>query len=71
MAWAVSMPIDAIKSVIQTHSHPESFVRTAASLLRSRGVRGLYNGVEVAIVRAFPANAALFVGYEYSRKLIS
>ena len=28
-------------------------------------------GIDVAIIRAFPANAALFVGYELSRKLMS
>ena len=25
---------------------------------------GLYNGVGVVVIRAFPANAALFLGYE-------
>jgi len=37
--------------------------------VRTRGVyRGVFAGVEVAVIRAFPANAALFVGYEYARK---
>ena len=34
------------------------------------GFLSLFAGIEVAVVRAFPANAALFVGYELSRKLM-
>jgi Mitochondrial carrier protein len=36
--------------------------------MSTQGYRGLVRGVEVAVIRAFPANAALFMGYEISRK---
>ena len=39
------------------------------SIYRARGFRGFFVGLEVAIVRAFPANAALFVGYELTKEL--
>ena len=39
--------------------------------MKKQGIRGLYNGIEVAVIRAFPANAALFLGYEITKKLIS
>lgn len=35
---------------------------------RERGVAGLYSGTFPALVRSFPANAALFLGYELTRR---
>ena len=34
------------------------------------GVRALYKGLSPTVVRAFPANAALFVTYEYTNKFL-
>lgn len=34
------------------------------------GVRALYSGLTPTMVRTFPANGALFLGYEVSRKLM-
>ena len=34
-------------------------------------MKGFIRGIEVAIIRAFPANAALFVGYEYTKKTLN
>ena len=34
------------------------------------GVRALYSGLKPTLIRAFPANGALFLAYEYSRKLM-
>lgn len=34
------------------------------------GVRALYSGLTPTMVRTFPANGALFLGYEASRKLM-
>lgn len=34
------------------------------------GVRALYSGLTPTVVRCFPANGALFLGYEVSRKLM-
>lgn len=34
------------------------------------GVRALYSGLAPTMVRTFPANGALFLGYEVSRKLM-
>lgn len=49
---------------------PLSIMNTYRQIVRQYGIRGLFAGVEVAIIRAFPANAALFVGYEWSRGLM-
>lgn len=34
------------------------------------GVFALYSGLKPTMIRAFPANGALFLAYEYSRKLM-
>jgi hypothetical protein len=71
VGWLMSIAPDTIKSTIQTAEVPLGIVATTRQVVAARGVAGLFNGVDVAIVRAFPANAALFVGYEMSRKLMS
>lgn len=70
IAWLASIGPDTIKSRIQTSLEPLSIRETAKDILRTRGVKGVLAGVEVAIIRAFPANAALFVGYETARKML-
>ena len=70
VAWVVSIAPDVIKSKIQTSAVPLTMIEAFRDVIRTRGVRGMFAGVEVAIIRAFPANAALFVGYEYSRKYL-
>jgi len=69
LAWVSSIVPDAVKSTIQTATHPKPFMVTLREIVATRGIyRGVFAGVEVAVIRAYPANAALFVGYEYARK---
>jgi len=70
IAWVASIAADTIKSQIQTSLKPKGILETMQEITSTRGVRGLFAGIEVAIIRAFPANAALFVGYEYARKFM-
>ena len=72
IAWACSIVPDSVKSRIQTSqslSNLPTGIETFKDIVKQRGYRGLFSGMEVAIVRAYPANAALFVGYEYAKKL--
>lgn len=68
VGWIISIAPDTIKSRIQTSESPLNFMNTARQIIGESGIRGLFAGIEVAVIRAFPANAALFVGYEWSRK---
>ncbi|GAB5029414.1 mitochondrial ornithine transporter 1-like isoform x1 [Nannochloropsis oceanica] len=68
--WAAVMPIDMAKSIIQTSSNPKRLIPTMLDVSRARGPLALYSGLGVAIFRAFPANAALFLGYELARELL-
>jgi solute carrier family 25 ornithine transporter 2/15 len=71
IGWLCSIIPDTIKSQIQVSEKPLTISSTFREIVRSRGLIGLFTGVEVALIRAFPANAALFLGYEYCRKVMN
>jgi len=71
IAWMSTIGFDSIKSAIQTAEKPLTLQATAQDILKSRGWRGFIVGVEVTVLRAFPANAALFLAYEHTRKMLS
>ncbi|MEQ2296360.1 hypothetical protein AMECASPLE_024061 [Ameca splendens] len=71
--WLVVYPMDCVKSRIQVMSmmgKQAGFFKTFMTIARSEGVRALYSGLTPTMVRTFPANGALFLGYEASRKLM-
>ncbi|KAM4699847.1 mitochondrial ornithine transporter 1-like [Discoglossus pictus] len=71
--WLVVFPVDCVKSRIQVLSmtgKQAGFIRTFLTILRNEGVLALYSGLKPTLIRAFPANGALFVAYEYSRKFM-
>ena len=71
IGWAVTLPLDAIKTRIQVeHECPPRIRDVAAQIMRSGGVRGFYRGVEATLIRAFPANAALFLAYEWTKRIM-
>ena len=68
--WLVMYPIDVVKTRMQTagpgvySSVPNAFLVT----YRELGIRGMLRGLSPCLARAFPANAACFLGYEYAMK---
>merc|ERR1712080_85591 len=64
--WAVAIPMDVVKSRLQ--ASPEGTYTGArdvlAQLLRKEGPLALYKGCVPVFLRAFPANAGCFLGYE-------
>ncbi|KAF4077808.1 hypothetical protein AMELA_G00192360 [Ameiurus melas] len=71
--WAVALPPDVLKSNFQTaadgrYSGLADVLRT---LLREEGARGLYKGLSAVMLRAFPANAACFLGFEVALKCLN
>jgi hypothetical protein len=77
-AWGVAFPVDCVKSYMQTYQHPTSpqsavtFRHAVGYINRERGgVPGVYRGWTAAVLRAFPANAGLFLGYEFALDLLS
>ncbi|XP_014051351.1 solute carrier family 25 member 15b [Salmo salar] len=71
--WLVVYPFDCVKSRIQVMSmigRQEGFFKTMMAIMRTEGVRALYSGLTPTMIRTFPANGALFLGYEASRKFM-
>lgn len=71
--WAVAIPPDVVKSRLQTA--PEGTYKGVADvvikLVRTEGPGALFRGLGPAMVRAFPANAACFLGVETSLKFMN
>ncbi|XP_068456792.1 solute carrier family 25 member 15b [Clinocottus analis] len=71
--WLVVYPFDCVKSRIQVMSmtgKQAGFFKTFMTIARTEGAKALYSGLTPTMVRTFPANGALFLGYEASRKLM-
>ncbi|KAF9015533.1 carnitine/acyl carnitine carrier [Cyathus striatus] len=70
--WALAIPPDVLKSRIQsaptgTYS---GLMDCARKTIARDGVAALWKGFGPAMARAFPANAATFLGVEASRKVL-
>jgi len=70
LAWATVFPSDIVKSLQQTSPNRLSFTAAATQIYEGRsrssgaavGIRAFYQGCLPAVLRGFPANAALFLG---------
>lgn len=72
--WLVAIPPDVLKSRLQTAPHgtyPKGMRSVFAELMREEGIFALYKGVTPVMLRAFPANAACFLGYELCMKFLN
>lgn len=71
--WLVAIPQDVLKSRLQTA--PEgtySGIRDVfRHLIKEEGVFALYRGATPVLLRAFPANAACFMGYELAMSCLN
>jgi hypothetical protein len=67
--WSVVFPMDVVKSRTQTGTTGQSTLTVARTILQKEGPRAFYRGWSAAVARAFPANAALLLGYELSHRL--
>lgn len=71
--WIVAVPPDVLKSRYQTApegKYPGGLRQILKELIKEEGIQGIYKGLGPAMVRAFPANAACFLGMEVSRKYL-
>lgn len=71
--WAIAIPFDTIKSRIQTAPAGTYTGMTDCyrQLIAKEGTAGLFRGIGPALARAFPANAACFLGVEVSLKFLN
>lgn len=73
-SWLVSLPSDVLKSRVQAAGKHEAAFRARfptwfvlRELLQTEGPLALYRGIVPVLLRAFPANAACFLGYEITK----
>uniref|UniRef100_A0A0R3RGZ9 Mitochondrial ornithine transporter 1 n=1 Tax=Elaeophora elaphi TaxID=1147741 RepID=A0A0R3RGZ9_9BILA len=66
--WGAVYPVDAIKSRMQVTSS-KSFTDVFHNIVKNGGIRTLYSGLTVTLIRAFWATGCLFVSYENSKLL--
>ncbi|KAI5637783.1 mitochondrial carrier protein domain-containing protein [Phthorimaea operculella] len=72
--WVVGMPADVLKSRLQTApegTYPNGLKDVFRQLMANEGPLALYKGVTPVMIRAFPANAACFVGFEFAIKFLN
>lgn len=68
--WFFPFPVDTTKSFMQTSSTPLSFKQAFMHIFRKHGIRGLYQGCAITVLRAFPSNAIIFSVYEQLSRLV-
>lgn len=70
--WALAIPPDVVKSRYQgaPEGKYKSFMDCARKTVMADGVGALFKGFGPAMARAFPANAAVFVGVEMSQSAL-
>eukprot|EP01027_Heterolobosea_sp_BB2_P007978 GEZU01011847.1.p1 GENE.GEZU01011847.1~~GEZU01011847.1.p1 ORF type:complete len:208 (-),score=54.05 GEZU01011847.1:75-698(-) len=73
--WGLVYPTDFIKTLIQIQPIEgppmyKGMIDCAKQVIAKEGVRGLYKGFWPCMMRAFPANGACFVSYEFVMKLL-
>lgn len=67
--WIVAIPMDTIKSRYQCNGM-SSPVEVLSQLLRWEGPKALFSGLQPALLRAVPSNAAALLGVETVRRLL-
>ncbi|PAA56671.1 hypothetical protein BOX15_Mlig028923g2, partial [Macrostomum lignano] len=70
--WTAIFPFDVLKSRMQIASEGQvaSMRALFMEILRKEGVTALYAGLSPTIVRTFFASGALFVAYEWTKKVM-
>ncbi|EFO23633.2 carrier protein [Loa loa] len=66
--WSAVYPVDVVKSRVQI-AGSGGFINIFRNIIKNEGIRTLYNGLTITLVRAFCATGCLFVSYENSKLL--
>ena len=69
--WGVTLPIDVVKSRFQTSPEGQykGIYDVFKQLVRAEGYSALFKGFGPCMIRAFPANASVFMGVELTKNL--
>lgn len=70
-AWCGSIPLDTIKSVIQTSAEPRRIPEVTMELYKAGGISTLYRGMVPQCFRIFPGCASLLLTYEVLKNYLN
>jgi hypothetical protein len=64
--WFLAFPFDTVKTQMQVNdaAASRSMVENFRTIVKTGGVKALFRGIDVTLVRAFPGSAAVFASYE-------
>ncbi len=72
--WLIAYPLDLIKTKIQTDSFVNPKYKGVADCTRTiyqqGGLAGFYKGLLPCMLRAGPVNAACFIAFEYTMRIL-
>ena len=76
LTWAIVYPVDLIKSHIQTRSLTTPYTQlrlfhVGRSIVQQHGVKYLFRGLNITLIRALPVNGTIFPVYEFTLKQIT
>jgi solute carrier family 25 carnitine/acylcarnitine transporter 20/29 len=71
LSWIISFPMDVIKTKQQSHAIPTTIRSTVSEIYSNEGLRGFFRGIAPVLIRAFPANAAFFLGVEKTKSFLN
>jgi hypothetical protein len=70
-AWCTCMPIDCIKSVIQTSIEHKTMREVSVELYRANGLTPFFRGMVPQAFRIFPASSSLLLTYEVLKNYLN
>lgn len=70
-AWCASLPIDTVKSVIQTSAEQKRVSQVTMELYRAGGYAPFFRGMVPQAFRIFPASSSLLLTYEVMKNLLN
>jgi len=70
-AWCSSIPIDTVKSVIQTSAEHRRIREVSVELYRNGGLTPFFRGMVPQAFRIFPASSSLLLTYEVMKNFLN
>ena len=72
--WVTTYPSDVIKSRVQIGLSGKelsgSFISILRKIIREEGVKSLYRGLSLTLLRTIPASGGLFLAFEFTKKYL-
>lgn len=72
-SWIFIYPSDLIKTryqAVKETNITKSISNVIKNIYKTEGVKGFYRGFSLAMLRAIPLHGGVFLGYEYSKKIL-